>query len=313
MVKPLANISSQPFQHCHPQNSYLLVGKPPEGNVVQFPTASENTLTPAPPKKTKSFTSELLKKLNVFHRLNDYLLFNPTYKAYSSPKDMGLAFENVFIQTPDQELLHGYFLPAKVPTDKVAIFLHGNDFNVTRWFIAPMNLQEHLNINFLIVDYRGYGRSTGKPTCDGVIADAIAMYDFLLSKGFKSENISIYGRSLGGAVGLELASRLPVRCVVDQSSISSLKDIFKEKLPRFLSFIARKDVFNSRELVKKIQVPILISHGTKDTIVPISHAHTLYENANEPKKLIILDGAGHEHLKDYYTDEYFDVLRKLFL
>lgn len=310
MTEPLKNVSSFPYVYFHPHNSPYFFRKKveatSENNALQVPA---NVNPSNYPKNSSSFLTKLRKKLNIFHRINDYLLFNPSQKVYDNPKDKGIAYEDVFINTPDGEILHGYFLPAKENTDKVAIFLHGNDFNVTRWFIAPMNLQEHIPINFLIVDYRGYGQSTGTPTAEGVITDAVAMYDYLIQRGFKSENISIYGRSLGGAIGLELANRVPARCVVDQSSISSLRDIFKERLPKWLSFIARDDVFNSKELIKNIHIPTLISHGTRDKIVPITHSYTLFENANEPKKLIILEGAGHEHLKNFYTPEYISWLK----
>lgn len=239
------------------------------------------------------------------------LIFRPSKVNYHKslfPKH----YKEVFIKTQDGETLHGYFIPASIKTDKVMLYLHGNDKNVSRWHLGPANIQDHVSVNALIVDYRGYGKSTGTPSYEGVINDALAMYQYLIDNGYKDEDISLYGRSLGGAVALELASRVKVRSVVVQSSFYSMSELIKEKNPALPKMLIPKDVFNSARSIKKINVPILISHGTNDNLVPIQHAHRLYADANEPKELIVLNGAGHEHLKKFFTREYFEALRKLF-
>lgn len=256
---------------------------------------------------------KILSKFDIQEYVTSLICFAPSNKSFSTPADRGIVYEEVFIKTFDGEALHGYFLPAKEKTDKVMLFLHGNDFNVDLWYVAPVNLQEHVPVNALIVDYRGYGKSTGKPTPSGIITDALAMYDYLLQKGYKPDNISVYGRSLGGGIALELASRVPVRSVVIQSSFYSLRDLKAIHIPKLPSILVKGNFLNSKDLIKDVHVPVLISHGTKDEKVPLDHAFRLYEKANNPKKLILLEGAGHEHLKAYYTKEYFQTLREMFL
>lgn len=300
-----------PFKlgYAHPQNSHYMIRRNIELN---YENQTNNQITTT---QKKSFISRLFDSLNLFETIRNFLIFKPCKKIYIPPKDIRVPerYKEVFIDTPDGKRLQGYFLKAKQDTDKVVIFLHGNDLNVSRWILAPIHLQKEVDVNFLIVDYRGYGQSTGSPTQEGVIIDAISMYNYLINQGYKPENISLYGRSLGGAVALELATRVKVRSVVVQSSFSSRRDIMKHHYPFFPSFLVKNNCFNSKENIKKINVPILISHGTEDELVPLSQAQELYKNANEPKKLIVLNGAGHRHLKKYYTEEYFQTLKEMFL
>ena len=237
--------------------------------------------------------------------------FAPTKTKHKTPAERGIPHEEIFVKTPDDEKLHGYFLPAKEKTDKVMLFFHGHDENVALWHLAPVNLQQHINVNALIVDYRGYGKSTGKPSTDGIITDALAMYDYLILRGFKPEDISVYGRSMGAAVALEVASRVPVRLVVFQSGFYSFKEHVKELYPYVPSCLIKDDFLDSASLIKKIKAPILICHGSKDERVHYNHAYRLFNIAPFQRKLIILEGAGHEHLKKFFTEEYFTTLKNL--
>ncbi len=269
-------------------------------------------------------TNTRLESLDPRDWLRDYFLFAPSKKISEVKLKEGVKLEEVFINTQDGEKLHGYFMPASVrvgsvrvglkPTpNKVILYLHGNDENVSRWYLGPANLQEHISVNALIMDYRGYGKSTGSPSGQGVIKDALAMYKYLIDKGYKPDDISLYGRSLGGAVALELATRVKVKSVIIQSSFTSLRDLMKFQYPSVPSFLMKNNLFNSQENIKKIKVPVLISHGTDDDIVPVHHGNELYKAANTPKELIVLKGAGHKHLKSFFTEEYFQALKRLLL
>lgn len=251
---------------------------------------------------------------NLQHILRDYLLFFPNKKLYPLDKLSRVNHEEVYIKTFDGETLHGYLLIANKNSNKVTIFFHGNDSNVSKWCSAPLRIQEKVPVNFLIADYRGYGKSTGSPTFQGIILDALAMYDYLIkNRGYKPEDISLYGRSLGGAPALELARKVKTGPVVIQSSFTTFTELVNYTYPLIPNFAIKNDLFNLKDLIKKINVPVLISHGSADKTAPIKFAHELYNAANEPKKLIILNGAGHNSLAQYFTDEYYDTLRELFL
>ena len=257
--------------------------------------------------------------MEILENIHNSLIFYPSKEFISSPGQDGIEHEEVFIKTSDGEKLHGYFLPASIKaglkpaSTKIVIYLHGNAQNVSAWYLAPVEIQKHVPVNFLLVDYRGYGKSTGNPSIEGVITDAQAMYKYLLDKGYKSENVSIYGRSIGGAIALELGSQEKVKSIVIQSSFTSLKEIAKELFPFIPNNLVKNDFWNSQELIQKIKIPLLISHGDRDEIVPISHSYKLYELANEPKKLIVLKGATHNDISSYFNDEYFKTLKELFL
>lgn len=255
----------------------------------------------------------LLVKMNLLAQIHNKLIFYPSREIYSSPGRDGIPHEEIFVNTPDREKLHGYFLPAKVQTNKTIIYLHGNADNVSSWYLAPVEIQKHVPVNALLVDYRGYGKSTGNPTIEGVIKDAESMYEFLIQRGFKPENISVYGRSIGGAIALELATRRKVKSIVVQSSFLSLRDIAKEVYFFIPKSLVEGRFWNSKELIKKINVPILVSHGSGDEIVPASHSYSLYELANEPKKLVVLQGASHNDISSFFNEEYFEALKELFL
>lgn len=250
--------------------------------------------------------------LDIIENMHSSLMFVPTKDFISSPENDGIKYEEVFIDTPDGEKLHGYFLLSSEKTKKTMIYLHGNADNVSSWYKSCFTIQKHVPVNALIIDYRGYGKSTGKPTRKGVIIDAQAMYQYLIQRGLTSNDISIYGMSIGGAIGLELAIRVKVKSIVIQSSISSIQEVAKDFYPVIPQFIIRNDLFNSAENIKKITVPVFISHGSNDETVPVKHSYKLYEQANEPKKLLILKGAGHNELGNYFNKEYFNTLRELF-
>jgi len=234
--------------------SDILLGRPNVFGRSPVRRVPPNVDIPKAPPRVSSTSStfwKILAKLDIQEYVTSLICFAPSSKSFPTPKDKGIAHEEVFINTPDGERLHGYFLPAKEDTDKVMLYLHGNDYNVDLWHEGATNIQDQVPVDSLIVDYRGYGKSTGKPTPNGIITDVLAMYDHLLQRGYKPENISVYGRSLGGGIALELASRVPVKSVVIQSSFFSLRYLKAIHLPQLPSFLVKGNFLNSKELMDK--------------------------------------------------------------
>ncbi len=255
--------------------------------------------------------------MDILETLHSNLIFYPSKELNSSPASEGIQYEEVYIDTSDGEKLYGYFLPSVgvglKPSRTVMLYLHGNAENVSAWYMACTEIQKHVPVNSLIVDYRGYGKSTGTPSLDGVILDAKAMYKYLIDRGYKPGDISVYGRSIGGAIALELAACEKIKSVVVQSSFTSLKDIAKELYAFLPHELIKNNIWNSKELITKIKAPVLISHGDKDEIISINHSYKLYELANEPKKLIVLKGATHNDISSFLSEEYFKTLKEYFL
>ncbi|MBI3308398.1 MAG: alpha/beta hydrolase [Candidatus Melainabacteria bacterium] len=307
------------------------VAEPAVSNAAQ--KADTKNMVPATSHDKNSALYKIREKI-----LN-FFLFKPVKVRLKDefkglPIDDGYAYEDIFMDTSDGEKLHGFYIPAKEATDKVVIYLHGYDQNVGVWYKAATNLIDNIPVNVLLVDYRGYGLSTGSPTREGVINDAVSMYQYLLEKGFEGKNISLHGRSLGGAIALEAASRLrregnDLKGIYLQSTYSNMKDVVEDVrpgipptwprwVPSLLPFrrsIILNDLFNSEERIKELAgIPVLISHGTKDKMISREHVLKLHEALCEPKSDIVwLEGAGHNHQKHAYTPEYFAMLKKLYL
>ena len=140
--------------------------------------------------------------------LHNQFLFQPNHTDYFAPPDKKkVTFEEVFIPVPDlndEVKLHGYYFPAP-NAESTLIYLHGYNGSADEYYPDCLKIQEHIPTNILLVDYRGFGNSSGNPTRQGVITDALSMHKFLEEKkGLAGKNIFLYGVSLGGAVAFEL-------------------------------------------------------------------------------------------------------------
>jgi fermentation-respiration switch protein FrsA (DUF1100 family) len=173
---------------------------------------------------------------------------------------------------------------------------HGNAGNLTDR-IERLTFLHSLNVSVLAIDYRGYGRSEGRPGESGLYADADAAYDYLCHElGVEPESIVLYGVSLGGAVAVDLASRKPVGGVVLESSFTSAKDMARKALPFLPPGLYLRSKLDSLGKIEEINAPLLVMHGTRDSTVPIEHARRLYEKASQPKTLVEIPRAAHNDM-----------------
>ena len=205
--------------------------------------------------------------------------------------------ESVWFNSVDGTRLNGfYFKSRSKPEVATIIFFHGNGGNITNVTWLGQRFAKH-GFNVLLFDYRGYGASDGIAGDEsGIYADGDAAVAFLVNeKKVRPEQIVLYGHSLGTAVAADVASRGHFGAVVLESGFSSASSVAATALPwlpRSLHFLG-KNRFESARKVAKIKSPILIAHGDPDRTIPTSEAHLLFESANEPRKLLILPGAGH--------------------
>jgi len=165
---------------------------------------------------------------------------------------------------------------------KTILFLHGNAGNLDNR-IYKLNFLGNLDINFLIISWRGYSLSDGKPTEDGLYEDAKTAVNFLLNKGVLEQDIILYGESLGAAVAVEIGQNKDFAGVILESSFTSMIDVGKTKYPFFPVRLLLKDKYESDKKIKNIKSPILIMHGEGDRLVPFWMGKKMYELANEPK------------------------------
>ncbi|MFL6229240.1 MAG: alpha/beta hydrolase, partial [Pyrinomonadaceae bacterium] len=150
-----------------------------------------------------------------------------------------------------------------------------------------------LPVNVLIIDYRGYGKSEGVPSEEGLYEDARAAWDYLTNaRGVRADRIVIYGESLGGAVAVDLASKVKPCGLVVQSSFTSIADMAAELMPLVPHFVIRTKM-DSREKIARVSCPKLFVHSPADDVVPYKLGRRLFEAAPEPKRFYEIKGAPH--------------------
>lgn len=228
-------------------------------------------------------------------------IFYPSKIIEFNPSDVGLEYEDVLFKTQDRIELHGWFIP-KANSYATVLYCHGNAGNIShRLEIAKMFNAKSLN--FFIFDYRGFGRSKGAPSEQGTYLDAQAAYNYLVkTKGTLPEKIVIYGKSLGAAIAIDLATKTKAGALISESGFTSTPDLARQvyKFSPLWLFVSQK--YDSLKKIDKINMPKLIIHSQNDEIIPFSHGKKLFDRAKEPKELYVMKG-GHNDAFYIYSDE----------
>ena len=215
-----------------------------------------------------------------------------------------MAVEDAWFSAADGTKLHGWYLPHP-RARAVVLFCHGNGGNITHRADALRRLNR-AGVSVLMFDYRGYGRSEGKPSEAGILADARAARAWLATReNIRESDIVMMGESLGGAAAVDLAARDGARALVLESTFSSLPDVGAYHYPWLPVRLLARTQLDSLSKIGNYQGPLLQVHGDQDTIVPIEFGRRLFEAANEPKQFLMLPG--HDH-NDTLPDTYYDAL-----
>ncbi len=210
-----------------------------------------------------------------------------------TPQRIGLTFEDVWLKSAPAVDIHGWYVPHPGPKGTV-LFFHGNAGSIALR-LDWLRMFHDLGYATFIVDYRGYGRSAGKPTEEGTYEDATAAWTYLTQvRGTAPGDIVVVGESLGGAVAAEVAARTTPRAVILQSTFTSIPTLAGE-IYGFLPvrWISRHD-YDTRARIQRISAPILIAHSPGDEIIPYRHGRELFDHARTPKHFIELSGGHNE-------------------
>ena len=233
------------------------------------------------------------------------LVFQPSKKFFDNPHAQAYSPDDIYFNTPDGLTLHGWFFITREKRGTILV-LHGNAENLSTHVNGVLWLVE-AGYNVFIFDYRGYGRSEGRPTIEGAHVDAETALSMMMTlPGVEPDRIVILGQSLGGAIAVYLVANTPckdhIRALIIDSAFSSYRRIGRETVAQCcvtwpvqypLSFLVNDDYSPVKWIQDVSPVPVLIIHGNQDHVVPEHHGRILYEAALEPKEYWETSVPGH--------------------
>jgi len=237
----------------------------------------------------------------IIRQIEGHSIFFPM-KGIPAVTENSAAHEDVFFETADGKKLHGWFIPASAVNDgaPVVLFLHGNAGNIGhRW--EKIHILHALGVAVFIFDYRGYGRSEGKPSEAGIYKDTDAAYAYLTGRNILPDKIIVYGESIGGAFAIDLAARKSVKALIVEDTFTSVPAMVRRTLP-FIPVFVLATRLDALSKISKVRVPKLIFHSVDDEIIPFEMGKALFDAAAEPKRFVQLRG-GHNttFLDDFET------------
>lgn len=232
--------------------------------------------------------------------------YYPDNADYGTPQASGLSYQSVEFKSKDGTTLHGWFVPAKgLANPKNAlgtvIHFHGNAQNISAHWHGVKWLPEQ-GFNVFLFDYRGYGQSQGKPSQQGLFDDSNAALDYVRQRADVDANkLLVFGQSLGGTNAIAVVgagNRTGVKAVAIESTFSAYSAIAGDKI-RGAGILLRNQ-YVARDYVDKIApIPLLLLHGTNDSVISHSHSQTLYNLAHEPKRLVLVKDGQHLNLEPF--------------
>ena len=216
--------------------------------------------------------------------------------------------EDVRFTSADGTELHGWYFPVADPeqSNGTLLYSHGNGDCVA--YLGPLanSLRNQYGLNVLVYDYRGYGKSEGKPTGAGVLADGEAARQWLAEReNIPIDEIILMGRSLGGGVAVHLAANGGARGLILESTFTRLSDVAARQFPWLPVRLVMRTRIDSIDKIGSYNGPLLQSHGNADSLIPFEQGKALFEAASGSKTFVELDGLNHN---DHQTIEYYEKL-----
>jgi fermentation-respiration switch protein FrsA (DUF1100 family) len=225
-------------------------------------------------------------------QLEQHFIFFPTREVIYTPESLGLAYEDVYFTTADGVRLNGWYLPGR--GDITWLWFHGNGGNISHRLEEMALLHQQLGVNLFVFDYRGYGRSQGKPSERGTYRDARAALEYLCWRPDLDPQRTVYfGGSLGAAIAVELATVKTPLGLILVCPFTCISDMARLAFPLLPVHRLVWNKYHSLSRIPRVHCPLLVIHGDQDDIVPMAQGQKLFEAANQPKQLHIVHGAGH--------------------
>lgn len=211
--------------------------------------------------------------------------------------------QEITITTEDDVRITSLFLPSN-NSDRLVIYFHGNAGNIYHRIPSLLQLQQ-FGVNVIGLSYRGYGKSEGTPTEEGIYLDGQAILQFAEKKmGFKEENITLFGRSIGTTVAVNTVMNKELRGVILVTPLTNGKEQAKAGGLGSLSSLAGNS-FDNISKVEELESPLLVIHGTNDHVIPYAMSREIFQRAKVEKLFVSIKGADHNNLHDVFGQEYW--------
>jgi uncharacterized protein len=237
--------------------------------------------------------------------LDQFFVYHPdSWKDQDWKARSGLPLEEVWFQSGDGTKLFGWYVES-VATSAVVLWCHGNAGNIIN---RLENLRElyRIGLSVFIFDYRGYGRSQGSPSEEGLYQDALGAHDYLTrTRMIPSDRIVLFGRSLGAAVAGELAVQKPAAGLILESSFPSIAAVAKFHYGGLPLHWLLGAEFTLIDRLPHLSLPKLIIHGDQDDIIPLELGRQVFEAAKPPKFFYAIAGADHNNTYQVGGAAYF--------
>lgn len=233
-------------------------------------------------------------------------LYQRSSVIYRTPELNGWDYEDVFVSV-GKEKTHGWYIPCENPKGFI-LFSHGNAGNVADR-LESVGIFRNLGMSVLVYDYGGYGQSTGKPSEERCCQDALAMWRWLTEeKKVLPGQVVLFGRSLGGAVTANLATKVNCAGVILESTFLSTVDVAKDMFRWFPARFARGNEFNTKEKANQIKSPVLVIHSPEDTLIKYYHGKQIFDLLSVDKEFLEIRG---DHNEGFIItgEKYHDGLR----
>jgi fermentation-respiration switch protein FrsA (DUF1100 family) len=229
-------------------------------------------------------------------------IYYPDPVWFMTPADLGLEAEEVILEPETGVRLHAWFFPHPKPVGSI-LFCHGNAGNVSHR-LENVHYLVQTGFQVLLFDYRGYGHSSGQPTESGLYRDATTAWQHLVERPETAGAPRIiFGRSLGGAVAVDLATRADAEGLIIESTFTSIRTLVRKIYYIPLPELPVK--YDSLSKIGRLEMPLLALHGTRDELIPIADGRTLFDAAPEPKTWYPIPTAGHNDTYVVGGDAYF--------
>ncbi len=235
------------------------------------------------------------------------LIFFPMHELEATPRHYQLDYEEVFFPATDNTRLHGWFVPSTNPkVNTTLLWFHGNAGNISHRLENLALLHRYLDISIFIFDYREFGLSHGHISKAGTYLDARGAWNYLAEdRGIDPSDILLFGRSLGTALAVDLASSEPCLGVVLEAAFTSSQDMLKRYFFGTIPSILLQSSYDNLTRIHLIRAPLLFIHGEFDEAIPIEMAQRVYQAAITSKRFFMVPGSGHNDTYLVGGSEYF--------